>query len=152
MADDVTRDARTGKVTGGSIRKVGRANRARYVSAKVKKLLQGMFGDEAGEWKPYAVAAEIMTSDASMPGDRLKAANMLAERMHGKAVQAIELSGPDGAPVQTESQVTHHAPAAERIADIFKTLSVMAQHGRLDVPGGTTGVGEESPPGDAGGP
>lgn len=152
MADDgITRDEKTGKVTGGSIRKVAKIASAKGLSRRVRDMLKGMFPGQDAEMVPYAVMAECMADTEAEWKDRTKAAQYLSERMHGKPVQALEMSGPAGAPIQTESTVTHNVPPAERLLSLFKSLAVLDKHGGVPVPSGTGGVDGDASSGGVGG-
>lgn len=154
MVDDngISRDPKTGKVTEGSIRKVAKIASAKGLSRRVREMLKGMFPDKDAEMVPYAVMAQCMADTEAEWKDRTKAAQYLSERMHGKPVQALELSGPAGAPIQTDSQVTHNVPPAERIVALFKTFAVLDKHGGVAVHGGDGPVDGEPASGSAGGP
>lgn len=151
MEDGITRDEKTGKVTGGSIRKVAKIASARGLSRRVRDMLKGMFPDKDAEMVPLAIMAQCMVDTEAEWKDRTKAAIYLDERMHGKPVQAIEMSGPAGAPIQTDSTVTHHVPTPERIADLIRTFGVLAgrSQGEAAEVGGEAGTGV---PGVASGP
>ena len=147
---EVVRDRKTGRIISGSVRKGSAGTKARNVSIKVRRLLRAMFSDH-GEMKPYAVMAEIMADTAAPQSDRIKAANSLADRVDGKSVQAVELSGPGGEPIETTSEVTHHVSPSERLLSFFRTATVLDKHGGIPDPGGVREVGGDAPPGDAGG-
>lgn len=150
---DVVRDQKTGQLISGSIRKgTGtKGTKARNVSVKVRRLLRAMFSAEHGEMKPYAVLAEIMGDKEAPPGDRIKAANSLADRIDGKAVQAVELSGPAGAPIETSSEVTHNVAPSELLLSFFKSVAVLDKHGGITFPDGVREVGGDASSGDGGG-
>lgn len=151
MDDGITRDGKTGKVTGGSIRKVAKIASARGLSRRVRDMLKGMFPDKDAEMVPLAIMAQCMVDTEAEWKDRTKAAIYLDERMHGKPVQAIEMSGPAGAPIQTDSTVTHNVPPAERLLSLFKSLAVLDKHGGVPVPGGTGPVDGDASSGGTGG-
>jgi len=49
------------------------------------------------------VVINIMNNDEAKHSDRIKAAEMIIDRAYGKAIQATEISGPEGAPIETHS-------------------------------------------------
>lgn len=67
------------------------------VTADVKAL--------AREYVPDAIKtlAQIMASDEQPAPARVAAAKELIDRAYGKSAQAVELSGPDGAPIRSEA-------------------------------------------------
>jgi hypothetical protein len=75
--------------------------------------------------------------------DSLDALKWLADRGWGKAVETVELSGPDGQPLQSETKVTHAPLNPERIANV---LGVLARAGIVATPGA---IGEPAKPPDA---
>ncbi len=148
---DVVRDQKTGRVISGYVRKATPGTKARNVSVKVRRLLRAMFSGDHEEMKPYAVLAEIMGDKGSPPSDRIKAANSLADRIDGKAVQAVELSGPAGAPIETTSEVTHNVAPSELLLSFFKSVAVLDKHGGITFPDGVRPVDGDAPAGDGGG-
>lgn len=82
--------ARGGKRDGAG-RPAGVPNKA---TAEVKAIAQ-QYTDEA-----ITTLAEIMKGVEHPAAARVSAAQALLDRGHGKAKQAIEASGPEGAPIQ----------------------------------------------------
>jgi hypothetical protein len=80
-----------GRKTGG--RRPGSPNKA---TAEVKELAL-KHGPEAIE-----VAARLMRGAESETA-RLAAANIILDRAYGRAPQAVEMSGPNGGPIQSET-------------------------------------------------
>lgn len=95
--------SKPGERRGG--RKPGVPNKA---TAEIKSLAQ--------QWGPQAIAtlAEIMTSAEHASPARVAAAKELIDRGYGKAVQALEMSGPDGQPIQTEASLDLSALTLEQ--------------------------------------
>ena len=46
------------------------------------------------------VVIDIMNNYEAKHSDRIKAAEMIIDRAYGKAIQATEISGPEGAPIE----------------------------------------------------
>lgn len=136
---------------GARIRTNAHVSKARLLSTRIRKMLEEKF--EGGDMLPYAVAAEILNSTAESSQDRLKAAAFLAERLHGKPTQAIELTGKRGGPVKTETKDTTPEKAQhERISEAIATISVLARHAQFPVPGGNGAGSGEDASGAGGGP
>lgn len=74
-------------------RKAGVPNK---VTREIKELAQ-QYGAEALE-----TLVEIMRSKRAAKPARVSAANIVLDRAYGKPAQAIEHSGPNGGPIQTE--------------------------------------------------
>jgi hypothetical protein len=68
--------------------------------------------------------------------ESLDALKWLADRGWGKAVETVELSGPDGQPLQSETTVKHEAPSPQRLASV---LGVLARAGFIP-PAGAPGL------------
>lgn len=135
------RDA-NGRVTGGSLRKASKLNNARGLAKKLRAEAKRRFGSAE---KLYFFYLDIAQNAAEKGADRIRAIEKYAERMDGKTVQAIELqmSGPDGGPVQTESTTRHDLAAPDRLAAV---ASVLRAAGALPSGGGPGDAGGGAPP------
>lgn len=134
--DNVRRDPEGRLLPGTANPTAGRVrSKAALLSTRIRKMLEEKF--QGGDLLPYEVAAEILKNTEESSQDRLKAAAFLAERLHGKPTQAIELTGKRGGPVKTEHKDTTPEKAQhERISEALRSLSVLARHSQLPVPGG----------------
>lgn len=112
---------------GSSLRKASMRTRAQRLS---RRIAQRTRNGESLVDKLLALA-----DDTGHP-DHFKAVNALLNRFAGKETQPVEVSGPDGAPVQSDAKVTQHEqpPSPERMAAV---LEVLARAGVL--PGGSGG-------------
>ena len=126
-------------------------SKAVLLSVRIRKMLEEKFA--GGDLLPYEVAAEILTNTEESSQDRLKAASFLAERLHGKPTQAIELTGKRGGPVKAEvKDTTPEKPQSERISEALRSLSVLARQSQLPGAGGVGGGTGEDASGAGGGP
>lgn len=69
--------------------------------------------------------------------ESLDALKWLADRGWGKAVETVELSGPDGQPLQSEATVKHEPLDPKRIANVLGVLAragIVAGPGAADAP------------------
>lgn len=148
-----------GKVKGGNLRKEGTRARARGLSRWLRKEMKRRHGDER---QHYIWLMEIASNTAEKAADRIKAIDVLAIRMDGKPVESVDLevSGPGGAPMQSE--VTSRAPTpTERLAALLQSAAVLSRAGvsahttggggstgepPAEHAGGTGGAGEGEPP------
>lgn len=88
-------------VHGGKRRNAGRKPGS---ANKVTVLIKGSLAETARGYtaEMLGVLVEIALNEKLSPGARTTAAVAMLDRGHGKATQAIEHSGPDGAPIQHE--------------------------------------------------
>ena len=63
------------------------------------------------------VLSEIMEDTGQHPAARVAAARELLDRAHGKPMQAHELSGTDGGPIQTEQVERLTAEQLQRVIE-----------------------------------
>lgn len=91
--------------------------------ADVDKLRPSDIDDE--EWAELSPAARMRLSFELAPSikERLTAAQYLTDRGWGKATEKIELSGPEGGPIETKGQVKSDVPDPERMAAIAGLLA-----------------------------
>lgn len=126
-------------------------SKAVLLSLRIRRMLEEKF--QGGDLLPYEVAAEILKSTEETAQDRLKAAAFLADRLHGKAMQRVELTGKRGGPVKTETKDTTPEKAQhERISEAIATISVLARHAQFPVAGGNGSGSGEDASGTGGGP
>lgn len=139
----------TGKVKGGSLRREGTRKRARGLSRYLRNEMKKRHGDERAH---YIWLMEIAASGAEKAADRVKAIDLLAKRMDGPPPQVIdlEISGPNGAPIQSEISANDRPPSA-RLAALLRSAAVLVQAGISPEAGGTGGAAGESPAEHAGG-
>lgn len=139
---EVKRDAK-GRVLPGSanLKTKTQHTRAKAVSIKVKRELVKRYGETEGRIAMYITAMDIMRDPTNDPNARLKAAEFLANRVDGKAVDHIVLTGQDGGPVQVESLSNDELTPSQRLALALKSLGILAQHGGLTAGGQVDGVG-----------
>lgn len=119
---------------GESLRKKSMRTRAQKLSRRIARETR-----DASELIDKLLA---LARDSSHP-DHFKAINALLNRYAGKEPQTIELSGPDGQPLQSEATVKHEPPDPKRLANV---LGVLARAGFITAPGGTGGPGGQPPP------
>lgn len=104
MADE-TRDDKGRVGAGNNLRKVARHKKARFITRHLGKEYVRRYaneplgntgevlGPERAKLKHYLVCMDIMESPDEAPKYRLKAAEILANRLDGKPVDEVELSG-----------------------------------------------------------
>lgn len=161
------RDEKGRLLPGNSVKKTGVHMKARKVSRGLKAEMvrryqyQPLDPDNPGEpmgkeravLKHYFALLDIMQSPVEKAADRIKAASEIANRIDGKPVQALELMGAGGGPVQSETLVTSNEPdlsPAERLALAIKSLGILAQHGGIVAGSETDSVGGVPASGNAG--
>ena len=107
---------------------LGRA--ARPTGQPLIQLLQGITQDGATILKFLASVMDGKVKGARVT-DRVAAARELADRLWGKPVAAVEITGRDGAPIRTESIMAHVDTATLRqlvaLRDQMLALAMAAQ-------------------------
>lgn len=116
-----------GKVKGGSLRKEGTKKRARGLSRWLRSEMKKRHGDERAH---YLWLMDIAANTQEKAADRVKAIDLLAKRMDGPPPQIIdlEISGPGGAPIQSEVETRAQTPT-ERLAALLHSAAVLARAG-----------------------
>jgi hypothetical protein len=101
---------------GGARPGAGRPKGSRSAATKQE---QARISDLAREHADTALTALVnIARDGESEAARVSAANAILDRAYGKPVQAMEHTGKDGGPIQSED-VTHDADAfARRMADL----------------------------------
>jgi hypothetical protein len=131
--------------------KAKKRSKAQLLSSRIRRMLEEEF--QEGDLLPYRIATEIAKSKDESSQDRLKAVSFLADRLHGKSVQAVELSGPKGGPVKTVTKnTTPEKPQHALISEALRSLAVLDRHRQLHGLGGVEGVAGDAEPGAGGGP
>lgn len=70
--------------------------------ANIKKMIEELYGPKADRAAVDAVVLSLLVG--ALRGDA-RAAKELFDRGYGKVAEPVELSGPDGGPIETESKV-----------------------------------------------
>lgn len=109
---------------GGGVKR--RKLRSNGLSSSLQRFMLARFGNPRVfyEW-----LIDIAADDTNRPTDRLKAIEMIAERVDGKPTTAVELSGPKGKPVEVTSNVSAALTTPERlaaVAEVFGTTGALA--------------------------
>lgn len=89
---------------GSSSRQRSRGVNSRKLSKALKRMLVEKFGPQEGTLKMYIVAAEILADTGEQGKTRLKAAEFLADRVHGKPVTTVDLAAEvqQGSPLERD--------------------------------------------------
>jgi hypothetical protein len=121
MPKDIERNPDGTPKPGQSLRKLTKMMSVRGLSRELRKKLHEKFGEE----RPYYNWLIDMASNANTSEKvRLSAIQELANRIDGKPMQSIELSGPGGKPLQSETTVTTNALGEpDRIAGVLRALA-----------------------------
>lgn len=92
VGDGIIRSENGRFTPGTSPRRRSMGINSRKLSRDLKNMLIEKFGPQDGMLKMYTVAAEILADVKVAAKDRLKAAEFLADRVHGKPVTSVDLS------------------------------------------------------------
>lgn len=120
---DAPRDDKGRLLPGNSLRSVSRKKTGRKVSRALKreyiKRYSVELGPERATLKHYFVLMDIMQNPGEKAQDRTKAAIELANRMDGKPVDELELSGSIETGTPLDNAVTKMTP--EQLLELVRT-------------------------------
>lgn len=158
---DAPRDEKGRLQAGNNLRKTSAGLRAKKISRFLNRefirryenveLAPGeKLGKERALMMHYMFLMDIMQNPEEKAQDRIKAIVELGNRKDGKPVDIIQLSGPDGAPMEMKTVSDDNLTPSQKLAQALKSLGILAQHGGVNASGEVDGVGADADSGDEG--